>query len=63
METGWCIFPSKLRKFIFTVIAKDNCDLNATPSTASQHYHGKSMSVIQFPSDKEKGEEIPKLSH
>ena len=55
--------PSKLRKFIFTVIAKDNCDLNATPSTASQHYHGKSMSVIQFPSDKEKGEEIPKLSH
>ena len=27
--------PSKLRKFIFTVIAKDNYDLNATSSTAS----------------------------
>ena len=50
--------PSKLRKFIFTVIAKDDCDLNATSSTASQHYHGKSMSVMQFPSDKKNGEEI-----
>ena len=34
---------------IFTVIAKDNIELNASSTTASNHYHGTSMSVLQFP--------------
>ena len=59
-KQGGVFCPSKLRKFIFTVMAKDNCDLNATSSTATQHYHGTSISVMQFPSDKNNGEEIPK---
>ena len=34
---------------LFTIIAKDNVDVNAKSSTASQHYHGTSMSIMQFP--------------
>ena len=34
---------------IFTVVAKDNIDFNATSSTAATHFHGTSMTVMQFP--------------
>ena len=43
------------RKNIFTVIAKDHIDLNATSSTASSHYHGTCMSLLQFPTTDNKG--------
>ena len=33
----------------FTVIPKDNLDINAKSSGASQHFHGTCMSVLQFP--------------
>ena len=36
------------RKGIFTVIAKDNIDLNSSSSTAISHCHGTSMSILQF---------------
>ena len=32
--------PSPLKKNLFTVLAKDNIDFNATSSTAVQHFHG-----------------------
>ena len=41
--------PGSSRKGIFTVIAKDNIDLNSSSSTATSHYHGTSMSILQFP--------------
>ena len=41
--------PNPLRKSIFTVVAKDNIDFNATSSTAVKHFHGTSMTVMQFP--------------
>ena len=34
---------------LFTIIAKDNIDLNSSSSTASSHYHGACMSLLQFP--------------
>ena len=47
--------PTSSRKNIFTVIAKDNIDLNASSSTASSHYHGTCMSLLQFPTTDNKG--------
>ena len=49
--------PTPLKKNIFTIIAKDNIDHNATSSTAVKHYHGTSMTVIQFVSDTQPGDE------
>ena len=44
-------FPSMLRKSLYTVIAKDNIDLNSSSIMIKQHYHGISMTVMQFPTD------------
>ena len=41
--------PNPLRKSVFTVVAKDNTDFSATSSTAVKHFHGTSMTVMQFP--------------
>ena len=49
--------PTPLKKNNFTIIAKDNIDHNATSSTAVKHYHGTSMTVIQFVSDIQPGDE------
>ena len=43
-----CFVPRSTRRGIFTVIAKDNIDLNSRSYTATSHYHGTSMSLIQF---------------
>ena len=40
----------QLKENIFTIIAKDNIDHNATPTTATKHYHGIFFFVFQFPS-------------
>ena len=37
--------PSSLKKNVFTVLAKDKIDFNATPSTATQYFHGHSMTT------------------
>ena len=36
-------------KNVFTVLAKDNIDLNASSTTATNHYHGTSMTMLHFP--------------
>ena len=38
-----------LQKHLFSIIAKDNVDLNSSSNTAAGHYHGTSMTVLQFP--------------
>ena len=43
--------PKQLKKNVYTVIPKDNIDLNATSTTSTWHYHSTSMSVLQFPTD------------
>ena len=37
-----------MRKRVFTVIAKDNIDVNAKSTKVSSHYHGISFSIMQF---------------
>ena len=43
-------FFSNLSLGIFTVVAKDNIDLNARSTKVKQHFHGISMTTMQFPS-------------
>ena len=57
-ERDGVFLPSVLKKDIFTMIAKDNVDINAKLSTASKHFNGTSMSVLQFPSRQNKGHQI-----
>ena len=44
------LVPGVLRKGIFTVMAKNNIDLNAKSTIITSHYHGTSISVFQYPS-------------
>ena len=37
-----------VRKWMFTVMAKDNIDLNAKSTMITSHYHGTSASVFQY---------------
>ena len=48
-ERDGVFLPSNLKMKPFTAIAKDNTDVNAKSSGASKHFHGTSMSVLQFP--------------
>ena len=48
---------SPLRKDIFTIVAKDNINFNATSSTATKDFHRTSMTVMQFPSHDNVGNE------
>ena len=48
-------FPSTMKKELFTIIAKDNVDTNALSTLIKQHYHGISMTIMQFPSDTNTG--------
>ena len=40
--------PKLLRKELFTVITKDNIGLNASSTTAEQHYHGTCTSALSW---------------
>ena len=44
-----CFFPNVLKKGLFTVMMKDNIDMNARSTFVKSHYHGTSLSVVQFP--------------
>ena len=41
--------PKHAYKNVFTVLAKYNIDLNASPTTVTNHYHGTSMTMLHFP--------------
>ena len=49
-ERDRVFIPCNLKKNIFIIIAQDNIDHNARSTTATQHFHGTSVSVFQFPS-------------
>ena len=69
VEITKCISPTLLQQYehrhvflprascqdISRVIAKDNIDLNASSTTASNHYHGTRMSILQFPTNEVPG--------
>ena len=55
------LVPRVLKKNIFTVMAKDNIDLNAKSTMVKSHYHGTSISVFQFPSRDNSGDELERI--
>ena len=48
-ERDKVFLPKILRELLFTIIAKDNVDLNSSSNPAAGHYHGTSMTILQFP--------------
>ena len=48
-EINCCFIPNNVKRNTRTVIAKDNIDLNAQSTIIKSHFHGISMSVLQFP--------------
>ena len=42
------VFIRNSRKNIFTIIAKDNIDVNSKSIKTGQHYHGISMTIMQI---------------
>ena len=48
--------PKHAYKNVFTVLAKDNIDLNASSITATNHCHGTSMTMLHFPTINAPGE-------
>ena len=48
--------PKDAYKNVFTILAKDNIDLNASSTTATNHYHGTSMTMLYFPTINAPGE-------
>ena len=43
-----CFFQKILKQGIFTLMMKDNIDMNATYTFVKSHYHGTSLSIVQF---------------
>ena len=50
------LLPSQLRKGIFTVMVDDNLDANSSSISATMHFHGAGITMLQYPSDKNSGE-------
>ena len=47
---------------LFTVLIKDNIDVNAKSNFVQQHYHGTSISIVQFVTEEEKGNDFPEIN-
>ena len=48
-EINGCFIPDNVKLHTHTTIAKDNIDLNSQSTIIKSHFHGISMSVLQFP--------------
>ena len=48
-------------KGLFTVMLKDNIDINARSNFIQSHYHGTSISMIQFRTNEDAGTAFPKV--
>ena len=55
-RSGDRVLPSLLRIGVFTVFIDDNLDQNSSSSTAVKHFHGSSVTEIQFPEEENPGE-------
>ena len=54
-EKDGVFVSGNLTRGTFTVIAKDNIDLNARSTKVKHHFHGISMTAMQFPSTERPG--------
>ena len=43
------------------MLAKDNIDKNAIPTFAKSHYHGTSISVLQYITSSNRGIDLPPI--
>ena len=43
-----CFFPNILKKGLFTIMLKDSIDINAKSTFVKSHYHGTSLSMVQY---------------
>ena len=50
--------PTNIQKGHFVVLVKDNIDKNATANLVQSHYHGTSISLLQFPNPEIPGEKL-----
>ena len=55
-ERDGVLVPCVMRKNVFTILAKDNIDLNARSTDAKSHYHGTSLSGLQYPNQETLGQ-------
>ena len=53
--------PTNLRKGCFVIFVKDNIDKNASANLIKSHYHGTSISLLQFPIDGQLGDELDRV--
>ena len=54
--------PGVLRKGFFTILAKDNIDKNAKSTFGKSHYHGTSISILQFATSSDQGTDLPSVA-
>lgn len=55
------VVPASLRFGIFSVAGLDNLDHNPSSTTSTSSFHGTGISVFQFPTEENPGQERPKL--
>ena len=55
--------PSNLKKGCFVILVKDNIDKNASSNLVHSHYHGTSISLLQFPDSEATVESIDTLDY
>ena len=56
------VCPPTLRKGLFTTAAIDNIDHNPSSATATEAFHGNSISIFQHP-EQEQSQEVLPLFH
>ena len=61
-EEDGVVTPACLRKGLFTVGALDNLDHNPSSTTAVDTFHGTGMSLFQFPTKANPGEDRPPVT-
>jgi hypothetical protein len=57
-----CIAPISLKKGLFSVGALDNLDHNPSSTTATSSFHGTGISIFQFPTENNPGENRPTIT-
>ena len=62
-KTHGIFAPGELKSDVFTMVAKDNLDHNAMSSTATKHFHGANMTVMQTPTPGKTGTNISNLTY
>ena len=55
-------FPNILKNGQFTIMLKDNIDINAKSTFVKSHYRGTSLSMVQFRNGDDVGTDFPEIN-